>query len=130
VTEIVIDTSALMEILLDGSETDRCTATLSSGAALFISAGTLTEALAVSLHRGARTALETLLSDLQPTIIDVGPAQAQAAADAYGRWGKGFHGAGLNFGDCFAYALAKSTSEPLLFKGNGFRYTDVAVAGK
>jgi ribonuclease VapC len=55
-------------------------------------------------------------------------AQAQLARQAFHDFGKGRHPAGLNFGDCFAYALAKSTGEPLLFKGNDFRQTDIAPA--
>ena len=55
-------------------------------------------------------------------------AQARLAREAYRDYGKGRHRAGLNFGDCFAYALAKELGEPLLFKGNDFRETDVEVA--
>jgi ribonuclease VapC len=53
--------------------------------------------------------------------------QAYVARDAFRRYGKGRHAAGLNFGDCFAYALAKMLDEPLLFKGNDFALTDIAV---
>ena len=58
----------------------------------------------------------------------VTPRQAEIARYAYRDFGKGRHKAGLNFGDCFAYALAKEMDEPLLFKGNDFRHTDVEVA--
>lgn len=58
----------------------------------------------------------------------VTPKQAEIARDAYRDFGKGHHTAGLNFGDCFAYALAKEVDEPLLFKGNDFRKTDVRIA--
>jgi ribonuclease VapC len=54
--------------------------------------------------------------------------QAEIAREAYRDFGKGRHKAGLNFGDCFAYALARETREPLLFKGNDFRHTDIEVA--
>jgi ribonuclease VapC len=61
-------------------------------------------------------------------IETVTPKQAEIARQAYRDFGKGRHKAGLNFGDCFAYALAKETDEPLLFKGNDFARTDVEVA--
>jgi ribonuclease VapC len=53
--------------------------------------------------------------------------QADLALDAYQRYGKGRHRAGLNFGDCFAYALCKATGQPLLFKGQDFSQTDIAA---
>ncbi len=56
------------------------------------------------------------------------PKQAEIARNAYGDFGKGHHKAGLNFGDCFAYALAKETGEPLLFKGRDFGHTDIERA--
>ena len=68
---------------------------------------------------------------LERTPIDLVPvtvAQAEAARRAWRRFGKGNHPAGLNFGDCFAYALAESTGEPLLFKGRDFALTDVDAA--
>ena len=58
----------------------------------------------------------------------VTPRQAEIARQAYRDFGKGRHKAGLNFGDCFAYALAKDLDEPLLFKGDDFRHTDVEIA--
>ena len=61
-------------------------------------------------------------------IESVTPEQAQIARQAYRDFGKGRHKAGLNFGDCFAYALAKDTDEPLLFKGSDFKHTDIEVA--
>ena len=61
-------------------------------------------------------------------IIPFDAEQAIIAADAYSRYGRGRHPAGLNFGDCFAYALAKKTGEPLLFKGDDFIHTDIPSA--
>jgi len=57
-----------------------------------------------------------------------GAGQVEIAVDAFRRFGKGRHPAGLNFGDCFSYALAKATGEPLLFKGDDFIHTDVTAA--
>jgi ribonuclease VapC len=74
-------------------------------------------------------ALDKLVDDLEIKIVDVTVAQAKIAREAYQLFGKGSgHKAQLNFGDCFAYALASDTREPLLFKGNDFRETDIDVA--
>jgi ribonuclease VapC len=64
----------------------------------------------------------------QIAVESVTPRQAEIAREAYRDFGKGRHKAGLNFGDCFAYALAKDLDEPLLFKGDDFSHTDVEVA--
>lgn len=61
-------------------------------------------------------------------LVSVDPGQAEAARVAYRRYGKGRHRAGLNFGDCFSYALAQSSGQPLLFKGDDFSHTDIAGA--
>jgi len=72
--------------------------------------------------------LDVLVAHYEIEIADVTKAQAQAARRAFMKYGKGVHPARLNFGDCFAYALAKDTGEPLLFKGEDFGKTDVAAA--
>ena len=72
--------------------------------------------------------LDEFLREITAVIEAVTPEQARVARDAYADFGKGRHRAGLNLGDCFAYALAKEKGEPLLFKGNDFRSTDVEVA--
>ena len=72
--------------------------------------------------------LEDLLSELKIQIFPFNEAQALIAVEAYRRFGKGRRAAALNFGDCFSYALAKHLNEPLLFKGEDFRRTDVLVA--
>ncbi len=81
----------------------------------------------VSLSRGVRGRfeLEATLADAAIEIVPVTLDQARLAAGAYERYGKGRHAAALNFGDCFAYALAKVRGEPLLFKGTDFGRTDV-----
>jgi ribonuclease VapC len=61
-------------------------------------------------------------------LVAVGVDQVEAARVAYRRFGKGRHRAGLNFGDCFAYALARASGQPLLFKGDDFTHTDIGVA--
>lgn len=72
--------------------------------------------------------LDNLLSDFGVDLVPVTPRQAFLAREAYRRYGKGHHAARLNIGDCFAYALAKARDEPLLFKGDDFRKTDVEAA--
>ena len=69
--------------------------------------------------------LITILGEAGVELVSVTPEQAQAARLAWRRYGKGNHPAGLNFGDCFAYALAEVSGEPLLFKGEDFALTDV-----
>lgn len=125
---IVIDTSALMAVLLDEPDAPRCIAVLTTGGALAISAGTLAEARIVAARRGAREALDRLLARLKPEIVAVTAEEAALIADAYDRWGKGVHPAGLNFSDCFAYALAKVRGWRLLYVGEDFLRTDIDSA--
>jgi len=73
-------------------------------------------------------AFERLLAMTRFEIVSVTRRQAELAREAYREFGKGNHQAGLNFGDCFAYALAKETGEPLLFKGDDFSRTDITEA--
>ena len=72
--------------------------------------------------------LDRLIERGQVRVEPVTPEQAHVARQAWRRFGRGNHPAALNYGDCFAYALAEVTQEPLLFKGNDFVLTDVAVA--
>ncbi len=71
--------------------------------------------------------LDLFISKARITFASVDADQAYVARDTFRRYGKGRHAAGLNFGDCFAYALAKLLDEALLFKGNDFVLTDIAV---
>lgn len=111
---IVVDTSALMAILLGEAEADRCADALEATDTILISSGTMAEAMIVALRRGLEDEMERLITGLGFEIVPVDAATARNVAAAYGRWGKGVHPAGLNFGDCFAYALAKERSCPLL----------------
>lgn len=74
------------------------------------------------------TLLDAILTDFGIDLVAVSPQQALIAREAYQRFGKGNHPAELNLGDCFAYALSKVRGEPLLFKGDDFRKTDVEAA--
>ena len=122
---IAVDTSALMAIVLGEPEGDTCVDVLDAEPAVVISAGTLAEALIVSARRQVGDEMFQLIDGLGFEIVPVTPASAMRIANAYGRWGKGVHPAGLNFGDCFAYEVAKAFSCPLLFVGEDFRQTDL-----
>lgn len=125
---IVIDTSALMALLLEEPEADQIAALLGSEESLSISAGTLAEALIVAERRGLQAEMAQLLEGLSVDVDELGATGAAAVAQAYSAWGKGVHPAGLNFGDCFAYATAKTSGARLLFVGDDFSKTDVIPA--
>ena len=125
---IVIDTSALMALLLGEPEADEIAAILGGDESLSISAGTLAEALIVAERRGLQVEMAQLIDGLGVDVDELGAAGAAAVARAYSAWGKGVHPAGLNFGDCFAYAAAKSSGARLLFVGDDFAKTDVVPA--
>lgn len=124
---IVVDTSALMAILLGEAAADACVDALSTADDLSISAGTVAEALIVADRRGCGQGMRRLIDGLGLTVASVTPATARRVADAYARWGKGIDPAGLNFGDCFAYALASELAAPLLYVGDDFAGTDLAA---
>jgi ribonuclease VapC len=125
---IVVDTSALMAIVLEEPTADSCSDCLALANPVLISAGTLTEALIVSRMRNRQRQMEELIQTVAPQVIAVTEVFARGAANAYEAWGKGLHRAALNFGDCFAYALAKERGCPLLFVGRDFAATDVSTA--
>lgn len=95
----------------------------SSGAAM--SAATVTVTLIVARGRGCEVKIAALLDGFGFIVEPVTEVRARAAADAYSRYGKGWHAASLNFGDCFAYALARELACPLLFIGDDFPLTDI-----
>jgi len=122
---IAVDTSAHLAILLNEPQADDCGAALRSESRVLISAGTLTEALIVAGARGTRDELEDMVGELRFEVVPVDAAMAQRAADTHARWGKGAKSVGLNFGDCFAYTVAKDNRCPLLYVGRDFAKTDV-----
>ncbi|EJZ17954.1 type II toxin-antitoxin system VapC family toxin [Rhizobium sp. Pop5] len=122
---IAVDTSALMAILLGEPQADALIAALEAEDDLLISAGTVAEALIVAARRNVGGEMERLIDGLGFEIISITPASARRIADAYGTWGKGIHPASLNFGDCFAYELAREYGCRLLFVGDDFGRTDV-----
>ena len=125
---IVIDTSALIAIVLRKSQAPQCIKALEAETEVLASAGTIAEALIVAGRRRVAEEMANLLDGLTISIATVTQASARRVAQAYDQWGKGFHPAGLNFGDCFAYALAKEHSCPLLFVGKDFSKTDIESA--
>ena len=125
---IALDTSALVAMLRGEPEADRLRQRIEKGEALIMSAGTVVEALVLAGQRGFRPELESTLKELAVEIVPLLATDLAHVADAYARWGKGNHPAALNFGDCFAYALARSRQCPLLFVGNDFSRTDIEAA--
>jgi ribonuclease VapC len=128
---IVIDSSALVAILNDEPERTRFIDAIVDHGNPSVSASTYLEtAMVLELRFGTRVAreLDTLIGDVGISIVPFDHAQATVARDAFRQYGKGIHKAGLNFGDCFSYALAKALNAPLLFKGNDFALTDIKPA--
>jgi ribonuclease VapC len=128
---VVLDTSALVAILRREPEHEAFAARLADADDPLISAGTLLEA-SIVMH--AKTgedgvvALDELLAAASVRCAAVDYQQAITARDAYARYGRGRSPAALNFGDCFAYALAHLRDRPLLFKGTDFAQTDIEPA--
>lgn len=129
---MIIDTSAVVAILLDEPERRVFLNAIVSSASPRISAATLLESAVVVDRRQDPTlsrALDTLLERLAVEIVPVDQEQARIGRAAYSDFGRGSgHPAGLNYGDCFAYALASATGAPLLFKGDDFGHTDLIPA--
>lgn len=128
---MVIDTSALVAILLSESERRQFNERIISDSRRLISAGTLLEAsIVLETRRGeiAGRELDLFLHRAGIKTLPVDEDQAEIARGAFRKYGKGRHPAGLNFGDCFSYAAAVATGETLLFKGDDFTRTDVEPA--
>jgi ribonuclease VapC len=130
---IVVDTSALVAILEGEPDADDLAALLFADDESRIASATYLEACIVRGGRAGRAGLgdlDGLLDGFSITIVDTSAHQARLAREAFLRFGKGLHPAALNFGDCFAYALAKELDAPLLFKGDDFARTDIRPALK
>ena len=128
---MILDSSAIIAVLRTEPEAADFARAIESAEKRHVSAVSYVEA-AVVIDSGRSPVSSGRFDDFfrtsRVTIEAVTVQQAQIARQAYRDFGKGRHKAGLNFGDCFAYALAKDLDEPLLFKGNDFRHTDVEVA--
>ncbi len=129
---MIIDTSALLAILRDEPEATAYAEAIQRASSRRLSAVSFVEAAVVidgSRDPVASRGFDDLLQEAQIAVDPVTERQAQIARDAYRDFGRGSgHPAKLNFGDCFAYALAKVTGEPLLFKGKDFVHTDLQQA--
>jgi ribonuclease VapC len=125
---IAVDTSALMAMVLKEPQAGACRAVLATEEEAVISAGTLAEALIVGIGRGAAAQVVRLVDELGIDVVPITSASARRIGEIYQRWGKGLHPAALNFGDCFAYELAKERGCPLLYVGNDFAKTDIVSA--
>ncbi len=128
---MILDTSALLAILLREPEAARFAARVEDAAVVRLStAGYVEAAIYVDRNLDAvrRAMLDTFIRTFTIQIEPVTSEQAMFARQAFVLFGKGRHKAGLNFGDCFSYALARSAREPLLFKGDDFGHTDIEPA--
>ncbi len=128
---MVVDTSALLAVLLREPVADRLQAAMQSAAARYVSAASVLEASLVLLARVGDQGdleLDAALRELGLEVAPVTGEQLRIARDAGAQFGKGRHQAGLNYGDLSSYALATSLAEPLLFVGEDFGKTDVVRA--
>lgn len=125
---IVVDTSALMALLLDEPDAETIADILANDADVSISAVTLAEARIVAARRDLATEMNDLAEGLGFDVEAATADTAKRVADAYAVWGKGIHPAALNFGDCFAYVTAMARNAPLLYVGEDFARTDVQDA--
>jgi ribonuclease VapC len=127
---MVIDTSALVAMLSDEPEAERFEAAVDADPVRLMSTATYLEAAIVIETRfgepGGRE-LDLWLHRAAVELAAVDADQANTARVAYRRYGRGRHRAGLNYGDCFSYALAKVSGQPLLFKGDDFSHTDIGA---
>lgn len=127
---MVIDSSAVLAILFDEPERRAFTVAIERDRRRLMSAANVLEsALIVESRRGepAGRELDLLMHRGDIQVVAVDGDQVELARSAWRRFGKGRHPAALNFGDCFAYALAAASGEPLLFKGGDFPHTDLAA---
>jgi ribonuclease VapC len=130
---VIIDSSAVLAIFFQESDGRRYLRTVMDAEPRRMSVSNWLEATMVVDRRGSAVAanwVEEFMYDAQIELMPVSVSQAAIARLAWRVFGRGAHPARLNYGDCFAYALAKETREPLLFKGNDFAKTDVEPALK
>lgn len=128
---MILDTSALMAVLRQENEAGDFSRLIDDADKVYLSAASYLEASIVvegSRDPVLRSMFDDFLVDCRIEVVPVTFEQAQIASGAFRSFGKGMHPAGLNFGDCFTYALAKAKREPVLFKGNDFSKTDLIPA--
>jgi ribonuclease VapC len=128
---MIVDTSALLAILLSEPEARQFTTAMVEADVVRLSVASYLEASIFVDQNGdavRRAMLDPFLEELKVRLEPVTVEQIRYAREAFQLFGKGRHAAGLNFGDCFTYALARAYREPVLFKGNDFPLTDVEPA--
>ena len=128
---MVVDSSALIAILRGEPEEPAFRNAIRTAPNRLLSAPTRVEASVVALGRRGDPGLEqmqVLIERLELEVVSLSDVHAKLAIEAFRRFGRGRHSANLNYGDCFSYALAKATGEPLLFKGDYFLKTDIKRA--
>lgn len=128
---MIVDSSAVLAILFGEADARRHASAIMAAYPCRMSVANVLEASIALERRGGATAahdLDALLERAEIELVPVTVEHLEAARRAWRRFGKGNHPAALNFGDCFAYALARTTGEPLLFKGGDFSQTDIEAA--
>ncbi len=125
---IVVDASALVAVVFREPSATSVLSILQQGGALRISPINLVEARMVVERRALGGVLAEVIAESRVELVPTNAAQAEAAWDAFRRFGKGRHSASLNLADCFAYALAQVSEAPLLYVGTDFAKTDVQSA--
>ena len=127
---IAVDTSALVAIVFGESDAETLLEVIQREVTLLSAANLLEAAIVVEARQGLDAArdLDLLVSGAIHEIVPVDEGQIAAGVQAWRRFGKGRHAAGLNVSDCFAYALAKTRDVPLLFTGENFTQTDLPAA--
>jgi ribonuclease VapC len=128
---VILDTSALLAILFEEAEAEDYRRAIADAERCLMSTANFFEtSMVLEGLTGVASGheLDSFIEGAPIQLIAVTAAHAQAARRAWRQFGKGNHPAALNFGDCFSYALAKETREPLLFKGNDFALTDIEAA--
>ena len=128
---MIVDSSAVLAILFSEPDARRHAAAIMAASPCRMSVANVLEASIVVERRGGDSAaheLDTLLEHAEVELVPVTVEHLEAARRAWRRFGKGNHPAALNFGDCFAYAVAKTMGEALLFKGEDFAQTDIEAA--
>lgn len=128
---MILDSSALVAIALDEPEREFLIARINVAETVGVAAPTLVEAgivLSARTGQDASEVLAELIAAADGVVIEFGPLHWREAISAWWRFGKGRHPAGLNFGDCLAYAAATIADEPLLAKGEEFPQTDIRLA--
>ena len=129
---MILDSSALIALVFREPEAEQILASVAEAEVVAIGVPTLAETgivLGAKLGEASRAILSRLIEDLDLVVVPFTAAHGREAREAFLRFGRGRHPAGLNFGDCLTYATAKLAGQPLLFVGNDFSQTDLAAAG-